>query len=121
MKTVTYETGNGATEGRICFMAPVAAVALDAGSDAVCAFHALYYKVRIRPVFKSEILKESIQGMTVNSVGDGGVYYPDAVGLDLGYGNVDEVQFPFLCGRRGDGAVHRSAVSLIVEGKSDEN
>ena len=34
MKTVTYETGNRATEGRICFMAPVAAVALDAASDA---------------------------------------------------------------------------------------
>ena len=28
MKTVTYETGHGATEGRICFMEPVAPVEL---------------------------------------------------------------------------------------------
>ena len=34
MKTVTYETGHGATEGRICFMEPVAAVELDADSAA---------------------------------------------------------------------------------------
>ena len=34
MKTVTYKTGNGATEGRICFMPPAAAVELNAGNDA---------------------------------------------------------------------------------------
>lgn len=34
MKTVTYETGNGAAEGRICFMPPAAAVELNAGNDA---------------------------------------------------------------------------------------
>ena len=28
MKTVTYEPGNGTTEGRICLMEPVAAVEL---------------------------------------------------------------------------------------------
>lgn len=34
MKTVTYKTGNGATQGRICFMPPAAAVKLNAGNDA---------------------------------------------------------------------------------------
>ena len=34
MKTVTYETGNGAAEGRICCMPPAAAVELNAGNDA---------------------------------------------------------------------------------------
>ncbi len=33
MKTVTYETGHGATEGRICFMEPVAAVELAPEKD----------------------------------------------------------------------------------------
>ena len=34
MTTVTYETGNGAAEGRICCMPPAAAVELNAGNDA---------------------------------------------------------------------------------------
>ena len=34
MKTVTYETAHGATEGRICLMEPVAAVELDPEKDA---------------------------------------------------------------------------------------
>lgn len=34
MKTVTYKTGNGATQGRICCMPPAAAVELNAGNDA---------------------------------------------------------------------------------------
>ena len=33
MKTVTYETGNDTTEGRICFMEPVAAVELAPEKD----------------------------------------------------------------------------------------
>ena len=34
MKTVTYETGNGNTESRICFMPPEFSVELDAKNSA---------------------------------------------------------------------------------------
>ncbi len=34
MRTVTYKTGNGAAESRICFMPPEFSVELDAKDDA---------------------------------------------------------------------------------------
>ena len=85
------------------------------------AFDAFDDEFRITTVFKRKIPEESIQRVPINAVCNGGVDNPDAVGLHLGHGNVNQIQAAFFAGCRRDGRVHRPRLCIIPHRKTHKN
>ena len=59
--------------------------------------------------------------MPVNAMGDGGIDNPDAVGLHLGDGHMNQIQGPLTSGSRGDGFVNGAVFCLVIQGEPYKN